>query len=188
MLIKICGIQDVETARFAQLTGADLIGVVFAKSKRQITKEVAQDIAKTVKIPVVGVFVNESIKTINQLVKDIPLDYVQLHGDETEGFAKKITVPVIKAFKKGHENPHYASCYHLIDNEVAGAGIAYDYRTVTLSDRTFLAGGLTVENVTQAVQLQPIGIDVSSGVETNGVKDKIKIKQFIEKARSVTHV
>lgn len=188
MLIKICGITTLEAALAAERAGADFIGFVFAESKRQITVEQAQIIAAELTIPVVGVFVQECSQRINDIAAAVPLDYIQLHGGEDENFAKQLTNPIIKAFTKDEVLSPFPATFTLIDNVQAGAGKSYDYSKVQLQKNSFLAGGISLATVDQALACQPIGIDVSSGVETNGQKDNKKIQQFIAYVRSQTNV
>ena len=188
MLIKICGITTLEAAIAAERAGADFIGFVFAKSKRQISIALATKIARHVNIPIVGVFVNESVETMNKIAREVPLAYIQLHGEETIATAQKLNFPVIKAFAHDAITPNFPAAYTLIDNTTPGAGIAYSYEKVILPPRCFLAGGISLTNVDQVLRCQPAGIDVSSGVETNGQKDPEKIQQLIAYVRSQTNV
>ncbi|MFA1822869.1 N-(5'-phosphoribosyl)anthranilate isomerase [Virgibacillus oceani] len=196
MLIKICGITSQEMARTAAEAGADIIGFVFARSKRQITPEKAASIARTLPsfVKTAGVFVNEDIEKMRAISEMAELDYIQLHGEEPPSIANKLNRNIIKAFSSeqissiNEENHHYEYC--LVDGPAlenrGGNGKTFDW-TLTRDlpkERFILAGGLTPENVQQAIEfVQPAGVDVSSGVETNGVKDPEKIKQFIENAK-----
>jgi len=198
MLIKICGIKDKETAQIVQNAGADFIGFVFAPSKRRIAPVKAAEIAKSLSpnLKKVGVFVNEPVKNIIHIAKLVGLDYVQLHGDEPAHVAKSIPYPVIKAFSIEQINPktihHYPCDYLLIDSPGkkyrGGSGKIFEWGK--LNDlkidrgKLILAGGLSPENVTSAREsVQPAGVDVSSGVETEGIKDPFKIEKFMTQAK-----
>ncbi|GAB3790860.1 phosphoribosylanthranilate isomerase [Virgibacillus kimchii] len=196
MLVKICGITSVEMANRATEAGADMIGLVFAPSKRQVTLREAAVITRTLppSVKTVGVFVNESTGKMQAISKLIGLDYIQLHGDEPPSVAKKLSAKVIKAFPADclarikEEARHYD--FYLIDGPAGknrgGNGKVFDWKKAQNlpKENVILAGGLTPENVQQAIEIvQPAGVDVSSGVETVGVKDPVKIKQFIQNAK-----
>lgn len=199
MLVKICGIETVEAAIVAVDAGTDLIGFVFAPSKRRITPENATVIAAALPshIKKAGVFVNETVENMLQIAKQVGLDYIQLHGDEPPAVAEQLSCQIIKAFPVKPGNlaniQNYPCDYYLLDSPIGGSrggnGTAFDWElTSDLSidrKKIILAGGLKPENVQQACKLvNPAGVDVSSGVETNGKKDHAKIKQFIKNAKS----
>lgn len=198
MLVKTCGIMTKEAADTAVQAGVNFIGFVFAPSKRYLTPEQAADIASIVPSPVkkIGVFVNETVETITSVAEKVGLDYIQLHGDETAEFAEQLPYRVIKAFPATQESfaklKDYPCDYYLIDSPFGtnrgGNGTAFDWTVLKElnldSNKLFLAGGLTPENVQQAIRLtEPIGVDVSSGIETDGSKDLSKIKNFILNAK-----
>lgn len=200
--IKICGLQQAEHVQAAVLAGADAIGFVFAPSKRQVTVEQARELASEIPAPTkkVGVFVNASTEDINEAVRTVPLDYVQLHGDEDDSFIETITVPVIRAFSIRSEQDvikAFSSAAPLVLVDApgtdfrGGSGHTFNWDYIASnnpSGRPFiLAGGLTPENVQQAIQdVRPVMVDVSSGVETDGIKDTQKIAAFIQAVREVT--
>ncbi|GAA0306354.1 phosphoribosylanthranilate isomerase [Gracilibacillus halotolerans] len=197
--VKICGLMNKEAIQTAADAGTDFIGFVFAKSKREVTVEQAKELASYVPSHVkkVGVFVNEERAVIEEIVQTVGLDYVQLHGDETPEFVNQLPFPVIKAFQVRSEKDleqleSYHCDYYLLDSPAGkyrgGNGEAFDWNLAKtfnfLNKKVLLAGGLTPENVAQAVQeVVPAGVDVSSGVETDGEKDIEKIKQFILAAK-----
>lgn len=198
MLVKICGIQTIESAQVAVESGADLIGFVFAPSKRQITPEKAAQIAAILptSIKKVGVFVNDTQANIKTIAEHVGLDLIQLHGDETPEFAEQLPYETIKAFSI--DNVHadtlkqYNCQYYIIDSPPTtyrgGSGETFDWQLtagLNINPNTFiLAGGLSADNIQQAIQaVRPAGVDVSSGVETAGQKDHDKIKQFIANAK-----
>jgi len=207
--VKICGITEVSYARAAIEAGADLIGVVFAASPRQVTYDKAREIAAAVKkrLPVVGVFVNMPADTVNSVAASCGLDWVQLSGDETWEYCQQIEKPVIKAI---HISPEWSeneliahledgqrvlgsrSPIYLLDTFVeqryGGTGQVFAWeiaRRAAAKYPVIIAGGLHPANVRQVVaDLKPWGVDVSSGVESGGVKDVEKIKAFIQAVRS----
>src|SRR5699024_5037879 len=128
MKVKICGITTLPAAKVVEKSGADFIGFVFAHSSRSITPEDATNIAKQLspKLKKVGVFVNESIETIEAMATKVGLDIIQLHGDESEAFAKKLPYPIIKAFSIDKVKPNqirsYPAEYLLIDSQVTIIG------------------------------------------------------------------
>jgi len=210
--IKICGITEVFYARAALEAGADLIGVVFAPSPRQVTPEKAREIVSAIKehkLPLVGVFVNTPAEIVNKVATFCGLDRVQLSGNETWEYCQQIEKPIIKAIRvsskwsperllkhleKGHQLLGRKSILYLIDtlaeNQYGGTGRAFDWGIAETAVSRFpliIAGGLNAGNVGQVVaKLKPWGVDVSSGVETDGVKSIEKIRAFIQAVRSVS--
>lgn len=190
--IKICGLSTVEAVETAVLEGADYIGFVFAESKRQVSLEQAQELAKRVtgKTKIVGVFVSPSLEDLEQAIGQVPLDMVQIHGTFDEVLIPLISVPVIRAIQLSDQEAQVSSQadYLLFDAPVAGSGQTFDWgllKDQKIQQDFFIAGGLTVDNVRQAREtFQPYAVDVSSGVETDGRKDIEKIKAFIEGAKA----
>lgn len=190
--VKICGLSTVEAVETAVLAGADYIGFVFAASKRQVSLEQAQELAKRVtgKTKIVGVFVSPSLEDLEQAIGQVPLDMVQIHGTFDEVLIPLISVPVIRAIQLSDQEAQVSSQadYLLFDAPVAGSGQTFDWdllKDQKIQQDFFIAGGLTVDNVHQAREtFQPYALDVSSGVETDGRKDIEKIKAFIEGAKA----
>ncbi|MGN8645882.1 phosphoribosylanthranilate isomerase [Gracilibacillus sp. HCP3S3_G5_1] len=194
--VKICGLQNKEAMEAAIEAGTDFIGLVFARSKRRVTKEQAATLAKFVPAHVkkVGVFVNERIEVIREIAQDVGLDYVQLHGDESPIFCKEVGLPVIKAFEIREASDlakirAYDCAYYLLDSPAGkyrgGSGQTFDWQLAKeydfLNKKILLAGGLNADNIEEAItEVAPFGVDVSSGVETDGKKDVDKIKAFID--------
>ncbi|MFD1038246.1 phosphoribosylanthranilate isomerase [Virgibacillus byunsanensis] len=198
MLVKTCGIKSKQAAGYAVEAGTDFIGFIFAPSKRQLTPEEAATIAKTIPSSVkkVGVFVNASLEEMLQTAKEVGLDFIQLHGDEPPEIAEQLPYKIIKAFPVETKSlamiQDYPCDYYLLDSPFGrnrgGNGTTFDWnllKKISLdSKRILLAGGLNPENVQQAIQIvNPTGVDVSSGIETNGEKDHEKIKHFIANAK-----
>lgn len=190
--VKICGLSTVEAVETAVQAGADYIGFVFAKSKRQVSLEQAHELARLVTGPtkIVGVFVSPSLEDLEQAIAQVPLDIVQIHGNFDEDQIPNISVPVIRAIqlRDGEAQVSSQADYLLFDAPVAGSGQTFDWdllKDQKIQQDFFIAGGLTVNNVHQAREtFQPYALDVSSGVETDGHKDIEKIKAFIEGAKA----
>jgi phosphoribosylanthranilate isomerase len=208
--IKICGIRDKAHALAAVEAGADFIGLVFAPSKRQVSPAQAREIASAVKkssnaAKVVGVFANAPIFQINEIVDFCALDVVQLSGDEPWEHCRKIVNPVIKAMRIGRQSPQEL-CAELsaasklftgrrfitlldsrVEGKYGGTGETFNWNVAQEVAKRFpviIAGGLDLKNVARLIEkVAPWGVDVSSGVETRGVKDTSKIKAFIEAVR-----
>lgn len=200
LIVKICGIKTAAVAQAAKESGADLLGFVFAESKRRVEPAQVQAIARDLKgIGKVGVFVNAPQQEILDIVRNCRLDFVQLHGDESQEFRSVLPVPVIKAFQarqglRSEDIDQVHARWALIDTflpgQYGGTGQTFDWRgmqSVCKSIKTpfLIAGGLTPENVAEAIDmLKPQGVDVSGGVETNGEKDIEKIDRFIRAVRA----
>ncbi len=199
--VKICGLMDSETALKAAEYGADAIGLVFAESKRKVTPEKAKDIVSVLPAEVlkIGVFVNETKEEIERIASIAGLTHIQLHGEEPASFCQSLSFPVVKAISfEGNEAlseiTQFPTDYILLDGPKGkyrgGNGIVFDWQQVNTSylegKKVILAGGLHLENVEEAIQIiNPYMVDVSSGVETNGIKDLTKIKAFIEKVKTL---
>lgn len=190
--VKICGLSTVEAVETAVLAGADYIGFVFAESKRQVSLEQAQELAKRVtgKTKIVGVFVSPTLEELEQAIGQVPLDIVQIHGTFNEALIPLISVPVIRAIQLRDQEAQVTSQadYLLFDAPVAGSGQTFDWdllKDQKIQQDFFIAGGLTVDNVRQAREtFKAYALDVSSGIETDGRKDIEKIKAFIEGAKA----
>lgn len=196
--IKLCGIQRYEDIDVVNELLPDYIGFVFAKkSKRFISYDMAKALKKRLdkRVKAVGVFVNESIENIIYLVRNDIIDLIQLHGDEDSDYISKlkkyVNIPVIKAFRikcKDDINALYkeGSDFILLD---AGAGEGKTLDESILKDFKgdyFLAGGLSPDNISEKINtLHPFGVDVSSGIETDGKKDADKMRKFVKLVREV---
>ncbi|MGE7597640.1 phosphoribosylanthranilate isomerase [Lysinibacillus fusiformis] len=197
--VKICGLQEVEHIQTAIHAGADAVGFVFAPSKRRVSIEQAQLLAKQVPQGVlkIGVFVNPTPAELQEAVERVPLDYVQYHGEETAAFIAEQGYPAIKALSirtkvDVQAAADYQVDYYLFDapgtDFKGGSGQTFDW---TLLDevgipreRLILAGGLKAENIEGAItDVDPHMVDVSSGVETDCIKDHKKIRTFLQMAK-----
>ncbi|MDR0946886.1 MAG: phosphoribosylanthranilate isomerase [Ruminococcus sp.] len=194
--LKICGIKNDTDVNAVNLTQPDYAGFVFAPSRRKVDFETAKILREQIdkKIVTVGVFVNAPVDEIALLVESGIISVVQLHGEENFDFLsrlKKITgVPIIQAIKENTAAViHRNSDFLLFDSKNPGSGEIFDRSTINPAGKPwFLAGGLTPENIAEALiqtrRLNPCGIDISSGVETDGDKDIKKItliKEIIKK-------
>ncbi len=198
MFVKIEGITSEEDALLAVALGADALGFVFAPSPRQIPPQVAADIVKRLPTEVltVGVFRDEAPQRVVEIVQRAGLKAAQLHGsespDETRWVRARVPI-VIKAFVAGGVSIANADAYGadivLLDAENPGSGKVFDWRMsdgVPEGTRVLLAGGLTPENVGEAIAMvAPWGVDVATGVESSpGHKDPRKLRLFIAAARA----
>lgn len=203
--VKICGITNLKDAMAACEYGADALGFIFyEKSPRYITPASVISIIKELPpfISKVGVFVNEPVEKVRQIKVLTGIDVVQLHGDETPEMCDSVGDEVIKAFKVGEEGrlfgsrgfdiSRYKVSAYLLDTYKVGlhggTGETFDWDIAIEAKefgRLILAGGLTPENISEAVKkVRPYAVDVASGVEKSpGIKDLKKVKEFVERAK-----
>lgn len=194
--VKICGIRTIESAVAAIDAGADFLGFNFVSaSKRFIDAEKAKKIIKDSKgkTQIVGVFMNDDAAYINKLVNALGLDYVQLHGNETNEFCKNIHAKVIKTITISdkmtrEEMKKYTVDYFMVDIVKEKEGTVMDYLSeaseIAKDVPIFLAGRLNSNTVSQAIKIvHPFAVDVARGIETDGVADGEKIKKFINKVK-----
>ncbi len=194
--IKLCGLRRPEDIEAANHLKPEYIGFVFArKSKRYVDPETALSLKKSLSpdIKAVGVFVNEELSVVADLLNRGIIDVAQLHGSESEEYItelKKATgKPVIRAFKVANPEDVAAavgsSADHILLDAGAGDGVTFDWSIVKNVDRPFfLAGGLNPLNVADAVEaVHPFAVDVSSGIETDGFKDTDKMAAFVKAVR-----
>jgi len=209
--IKICGLSEVKHALAAGKAGADYLGLVFTPSQRQVSPDKALQIVEALvslekPSTLVGVFVNTPAREVNRIADYCRLDWVQLSGDETWRYCRKIERPVIKvihvsAAKKtdqilrkidmGYRLRLESDLICLLDSKVrgtyGGTGQTFNWQLATEVSARFpviIAGGLTPAIVGQLIkEVKPWGVDVSTGVETSGQKDISKIRAFIKAVR-----
>ena len=193
--IKICGLRREQDIRYANELMPDYIGFVFLKGKmRYVTFEEAAHLRSLLDpaIPAVGVFVNEPVENVIRLLQSGTIQIAQLHGQEDEAYAEELGRAgdhcIIRAFAvRSSEDIHRAFAfpadYPLLDNG-KGTGETFDWELLSHFPRPyFLAGGLTPENLPEAIfRFSPYAVDLSSGVETDGKKDPQKIFRAVEAA------
>ena len=195
-LIKICGITSVNDALAAKEAGADAIGLVFYEpSPRSVDCELAADICRGVGpfVTTVGLFVNAEVDAINHVLQTVPLQLLQFHGDESAAFCEQFQRPYIKAVRVRSAadvtaafEQHPRAVGVLVDAYVegvaGGTGQVFNWGLIpeVLRSRCILAGGLTPDNVAEAVlKVAPLGVDVSGGVEASpGVKNPEIMARF----------
>ena len=198
--VKVCGMTQLKDAIFAVEHGADAVGFIFyKKSPRSVTMKAVRDII--LKLPplvdTVGVFVNESVDQVNKIANYCGLDLVQLHGEESPAFCRKIQRRVIKAFRikdlqSVKQLEKYPVSGYLLDtfsdNLQGGTGKTFDWSLALPAKKigpVILAGGLTSTNIIQAIRhARPYGVDVCSSVEKlPGIKDPEKVRAFLKNIR-----
>lgn len=201
--IKICGITNLDDALMAVEAGADALGFVFVQgSSRYILPDQAADIIRRLPpfVQSVGLFVNEELVTVNAYADRCGLDLIQLHGEETPDFCAAVKRRIIKAFRVKESSSldhirNYEVAGYLLDawSPVAhgGTGTTFNWEIAARAvagHSIILAGGLTPENVAEAVaKVNPYAVDVSSGVESApGKKDAGLVSRFIRATRSMS--
>lgn len=195
MKIKICGLfQDIDID-YVNEARPDYVGFVFAKSKRQVDFAQAKRLKNRLdsKIKAVGVFVDHPLDEIVELVNQNIINVIQLHGGEDKQYIKRLRqltdVPIIKAVKVSRKEDlddlDYDCDYYLLDSKAGGSGKSFDWSLINNLDKPyFLAGGINLNNLNAAMSTASYGIDVSSGVETNGIKDREKIIEMVRRIRN----
>ena len=208
MKIKLCGLKRIEDIEAVNEAKPDYIGFIFAKkSRRYVSTETAERLKQHLNpdIEAVGVFVNEDIDKVIEQAKKQVIDVIQLHGEEDVAYVKDlkkaVDVLIIKAISMTKPDARQQINmweisdvdYLLLDSGNGGTGEQFSYKLLqeigNLKKPYFLAGGLNPENLENAVQQQqnnqPYALDLSSGIETNGIKDLNKIKKAVEAARRI---
>ncbi len=195
--VKICGITNLEDALMVAEAGADALGFVFVSgSPRYIDPSAAEEIRRYLPpfLSVVGVFANARLEEVRRVAEACHLSAIQLHGEESPAYCSSLGMPVIKGFRvKDEEVLERMNRYRvealLLDSycsgQRGGTGKTFDWRLAQEAKRygrLILSGGLTPENVAEAIRtVRPYAVDVSSGVEERaGKKEKGKVKRFLE--------
>ncbi len=193
---KICGITNVPDARAAICNGASAIGFIFyEQSPRAISIEKGNSISNQIskKVSRVGVFVNHSKEFIDKAIQTIPLDMVQLHGNESPDFCAQFSAPVIKAIRiKNKQSLNSLDEFNvqgfLLDtftnDQYGGTGKPFDWSLVNGNGKhsIILSGGLKANNILDAIlSVKPVAVDINSGLESSpGKKDHLKIEKLFE--------
>ncbi len=194
--IKLCGLTRPEDIRAANELGPDCVGFVFApRSRRYVTPQRAAELKQALdpRIRAVGVFVNETAQAVAAFLNGGIIDIAQLHGSEDEEYIQRLRAltgrPLIRAFRIETERDiaragRSGADYILLDSG-SGSGGSFDWKLAQNFPRPyFLAGGLNPDNVKDALRrLAPYGVDVSSGIKTDGIKDKRKMAAFVAAVR-----
>ena len=202
--IKICGLTRTEDIEMVNEFLPDYIGFVFAKSRRQVSAEQAKELKNKLRpaIKAVGVFVNEKPENIAEIANQGIIDLIQIHGDEDAAYCaqlRKLTqAPIIKVVRVEREDDfagieEFDCDYYLFDTlsskDYGGTGKAFDHSLLhnkEIKKPFFVAGGLNQDNVAAVIEvIKPFGVDTSGGVETDGIKDVNKIKEFTKQGRIV---
>ncbi|MEJ8554485.1 phosphoribosylanthranilate isomerase [Tepidibacter sp. Z1-5] len=196
--VKICGLKREEDILYVNELQPDYVGFVFTKSIRQIDKYKAKELIDILdkNIKKVGVFLNNSFEEVNEIAKYCDLDILQFHGDESPMYCNRFDYEIWKAFRIRDETSlkeleSYPVKGFLLDTFVkgqyGGTGKIFNWDIVSDINKdkfVILAGGLKCENIKKAIKtIKPHVVDLSSGVEVNGVKNFEKIKKIIESVR-----
>ena len=196
MKIKICGLFREEDIEYVNEARPDFIGFVFAKSHRNVSIEIAENLKNKLdkNILSAGVFVNEDINKIAEICDRKIIDFVQLHGEEDDNYIRQLKTVcgknIIKAVKvkSGEDIIRWRNspADWLMFDAGTGEGKTFDWSILNNFIRPyFLAGGINENNIEQAMKLNPYCIDISSGVETNKVKDKQKILNVVKTVKTI---
>ena len=196
MKVKICGLKTLEDIDYINEVLPDFAGFIFAESSRRVSFKLAAKMKSKLNknIKSIGVFVNEKTENIINAAEEGIIDLIQLHGNEDNNYIKeignKLKLPVIKAFK-ADSNLKYnientIADYVLIDscnkNQFGGTGQLFDWGLIPETEKKiFLAGGLNADNIIRAIkEVNPYCLDINSGVEINGKKDRKKILEVMQ--------
>ena len=199
--VKICGITRIEDVKTLNKYLPDYVGFVFAPSRRRIEPEKVSELISELdaRIKKVGVFLNHSQRDVEDIAYKCSLDVLQFHGDETVQYCASFKQKVWKAI--GIKNAQSLKRIEdfqvegilldsIVDGKSGGTGQPFDWKMVNClpeNVKVILAGGLNSRNVLEAIEkVKPFCVDISSGVETDGVKDTKKIKEFIELVKGVS--
>ena len=198
--IKICGLFRPEDADYVNEVLPDYIGFVFAESRRKVTIARAEEMKKRLdgRIQTVGVFVNAAMDAAAALAQNGVIDLIQLHGSEDAAYIEQLRlrtgIPIVKAVRVQSTAQvlaaqEFCCAYLLLDAyhpaKQGGSGQRFDWTLLPALEKPyFLAGGINMENIRDALKHKPYAIDVSSGAETDGVKDRQKIIKLVNIVRS----
>ena len=212
VIVKVCGNRSAADLVAAAESGADLLGVIFADAWRRVPVETARDMVAELRDrtdsppPVVGVFVDQPLEEVNRTADVVGLDFVQLHGTEDRTYWDQVDHPIVVArrLEQGSTYEEAASVLGpineyverrdslalvepLVEGQPGGAGVSLDTELAAPLARRYpflLAGGLDPENISGVIEsVRPWGVDVSTGVETDRVKDYAKVGRFVNAAK-----
>ena len=212
VIVKVCGNRSAADLAAAAESGADLLGVIFADAWRRVPVETAREMVAEFRggtdspPPVVGVFVDQPLEEVNRTADLVGLDFVQLHGTEDREYWERVDRPIVVArrLERGSTYEEAVSVLDpineyvgrreslaliepLVEGQPGGAGVSLDAGLAASLSRRFsflLAGGLDPENVADVIgAVRPWGVDVSTGVETDRVKDYAKVGRFVNAAK-----
>ena len=202
MKIKMCGLRRPDDIIYANECLPDYIGFVFAESRRKVSGREAKKLGEQLdpSIKKVGVFVNEPLRSLISISEEAGLDIIQLHGDEGEEYIKEVKhetgkelwkavrVRMVKDIQEAQRLPADKLLLDsFLEESYGGTGKVMDFAVLDQADIRkpyFIAGGLTVENLPEILKkAEPYGIDISSGIETEGVKDREKMLKVIQCVR-----
>ena len=198
--VKICGITRIEDVKTLNKYLPDYVGFVFAPSRRRIESEKAAELISELdaRIKKVGVFLNHSQRDVEDIAYKCSLDVLQFHGDETAQYCASFEQKVWKAIgiknaqslkRIEHFQVDGILLDSIVDGKSGGTGQPFDWQMVSClpeNVKVILAGGLNSRNILEAIEkVKPYCVDISSGVETDGVKDTKKIKEFVELVKGV---
>jgi phosphoribosylanthranilate isomerase len=188
MKIKICGLSRECDIDYVNEALPDYAGFVFAESKRKISEDQAFTLSRKLdpRIVSVGVFVDHDISFVRNILERGIINVVQLHGHEDAEYIREVGAPVIKAVRLNeYRGIDYPAHFLLFDSPLAGSGKTFDWSLIPSTEKPFfLAGGINIGNISEAMKINPYAIDVSSGVETDGLKDRGKIIEIVRSVRN----
>lgn len=183
-LLKTCGIRTVEDARICEELDVDMVGLNFVPSSKRFISDATAVRAELKNCKVVGVFKDQSLDEVNRIAEKYDLDLIQLSG--SEDYASQCVRPVIKGMQVREVKPKEVS-FGLVDGRVPGSGERVEYDG--LQTGLMIAGGLNAENLEQVIsEYKPLGVDVASGIETDGKVDQEKIKRIVRIVNQVKYV
>ncbi len=199
--IKTCGLFRTQDIEYANILKPDFIGFIFAPSKRQVSPKMAQTLKQNLdsSIKAVGVFVDFDVDLMLELLDSKIIDIIQLHNNHSEDFIKTLksrtSAPIIKAISVKNAESIFQGAqtladFILLDNAKGGSGVSFDWNLLKdaldsgFDKPYFLAGGINATNIKQALNFKPYAIDVSGGLEENGVKSFAKMQEIINEVRN----
>ena len=185
MKVKICGLMSFEDVVYCNDLLPDYVGFIFSESKRKISLSEAEMFKSYLdkRIQVVGVFINEEISFIENIINAGVIDMIQLQGDESSKYLKALReitdLPI-----NNNKDSRYAE-YTVFNGHEAGSGKKINWQAIKTKKPFFIGGGLNAFNIEEAAKIKPFAVDVSTGVEINGKKNYELMKEFITRCKSL---